>query len=165
MYLNSIRSKELVFTDKNDIKYNSYQKGKMNIICELPKLKIPFGIENNYNKYELKFELDYTCKYLKPLIRKIEEEVSKKLGMDMNECLRSNIREKDKYQDLLTVKVPHYRNKFSSKINSKNENIYLPTFHDIAPNTYASSTIHIKKLWNIDNKFGLLIELKSLTIL
>ena len=162
MYLNTIRSKELVFTDRNDIKYNSYQKGKVNVICELPKLKIPFGIENNYNKYELKFELDDSSKFVKPLIRKIEEEVAKQLG---EETLCSNIREKEKYQDLLTVKVPHYRNKFSAKINSKNDNVYLPTFHDIQPNTYASATIHIKRYWKLGDKFGLLIELKSLTIL
>ena len=137
----------------------------MNIICGLPKLKIPFGIENNYNKYELKFELDDYCKYLKPLIRKIEEQVAQKLDMDIDESLRSNIREKEKFQDLLTVKVPHYRNKFSAKINSKNENVYLPTFHDIHPSTYASATIHIKRYWKLDDKFGLLIELKSLTVL
>jgi hypothetical protein len=165
MYLNTIKSKNLVFTDKNDIKYESYENGKINILCELPKLKIPFGIEHNYNKYELKFELDDSCKYVKLLIQKLEKNLSKKLDMSIDESLRSNIRVNQKYNDLLTVKVPNYRNKFSAKINSRNDNVYLPTFYDIQPNTYASAKIHIKKYWKLDDKFGLLIELKSLTIL
>jgi hypothetical protein len=165
MSLHTISTNKLVFTDRNVIKYETYEQGNVNLIADLPKLKIPFGIENNYNKYELKFEIDDTCKFIKPLIRKIEEHLSEKLEMDIGECLRSNIREKGTYKDLLTVKVPNYRNKFLTKIESKNDNIYLPTILDIPKNCYASSRIHIKKYWVLNGKFGLLIELKSLTIL
>ena len=37
--------------------------------------------------------------------------------------------------------------------------------YDVDKNMYASSTIHIKKFWILNNKYGLLIELKKLTIL
>lgn len=164
MQLHNICSDNIVLTSKNDIKYNSYEKGHVNIVLDLPKLKIPFGIENNYNKYEIKLELDDTCKFIKPLIRKIEKYIAETKGLE-NFKLVSNIRENGKYNDLLTIKIPYYRNKFMSKIESKNENIYLPTFYEIEKNMYASSTIHIKKFWILNNKYGLLIELKKLTIL
>ena len=164
MSLNTISSKNLRYTQRNDIKLETYEKGNINIMLDLPKLKLPFGIENNYNKFELKFELDDNCKYVQPLIRKIEEDLAEKLDLN-KEHLRSNIRESDKYKDLLIVKVPNYRNKFLAKIESKNENIYLPTFYDIQENMYASATIHIKKYWVLPEKYGLLIELKKLIIL
>lgn len=164
MQLHNICSDNIVLTSKNDIKYNSYEKGNVNIVLDLPKLKIPFGIENNYNKYEIKLELDDKCKFIKPLIRKIENYIEEIKGLD-NFKLVSNIRENGTYNDLLTIKIPYYRNKFMSKIESRNEDIYLPTFYDIGKNMYASSTIHIKKFWILNNKYGLLIELKKLTIL
>lgn len=163
MSLQTISQKNIIFTDKNDIKYDSYEKGNINIVLDLPILKVPFGLEENYGKFEIKFELDDKCKYVKNIIKKVEEELSEQRDVSESE-LRSNIREKEGYKDLLIVRVPFYRNRFISKIKSNNDNLYLPTFYDLYKNMKASATIQLKKCWIYENKYGITVELKSLTI-
>ena len=163
MALKSINQSNILFLEKNILKYDSYEKGNINIILDIPILSIPFGLEEGYGKFEIKFELNDKCDHLYNIFDKIEKEMKEKLDVG-DRTLHKTIRGKKPYKDLLTVRIPYYKNTFLATIKSKNDDIHLPTMFDLYKNVKASAKIHIKKYWIIDDKYGFTPELKSITI-
>ena len=163
MALKSINKSNILFLEKNILKYDSYEKGNINIVLDIPLSSIPFGLEEGFGKYEIKFALNDNCKHIYNIIEKIEAEMEEKLDIG-DRKIHKTIRHKEPYTDLLTVRVPYYKNRFLPTITSKNDDIYLPTFYDVYKKMNATATIHIKKYWMIDDKFGITPELKSLTV-
>ena len=156
MKLNEFKIEDLTMNN-NNIYYNN-----KSLILELNENIIPFGLENEYNKYLLKLE-DNNSK----LIIKIIEDIEKKLkNIFPNIKLKSTIRKKEGFKDLLICKLKEINNKFCSSFYCKRDDRYLSTIFDLKKNDKIKCKIKIGKYWKIKDKLiGLYIEIIEIILL
>ncbi len=143
---------------KNNLYYNN-QRVIINIPCMLCK----GGITQQYNKYQIKLEINSEDFYnfLKLLEEQNKKHCSKSAGYKSN-----IIKENNRYY--LIIKVPYRYKKIEIDIHS--DKIYLPTIADIKDNTKLKCNICIPKIWNFqsdDGHFmsGTIMEVKDITIM
>ena len=90
-----------------------------------PEVYVPFGIENQYNNYLFKIQLDLTKKNnlnLYNFIIKLEEKINEYI----NDNIKSQVRVSKKYRPLLTCKIPYSYGKIQCNIkNINNENLNI----------------------------------------
>jgi len=141
-----------------------------------PKLLVPFGIDNEYNKYILRLELDgkdsdLEQQYFKKIILHIEKLIKKKLNIEDIE-FKSVIKNRDEKSDLIECKIKTIKNNIITKIEYEDKiNNYLKTIFDLPKQSYVKTEFEIYGLWDYrnekkeKNKCGLIIYISNIIVL
>ena len=139
-----------------------------------PKILIPFGLENEYNKYLIKIELDKNNKdhnHLKKVILNIENIIKKKLNVNDNE-FKSIISTRKNENFYIDCKIKTIKNNIITSINFEDkENNYLKTIFEIPKYSNAKVQLEINGIWDYrnelkeDNKIGLIIYINEIIIM
>ena len=147
-----------------------------------PIIKIPFGLENEYNKLIIKGELDDSENnkhkneiiHFKKLINIIEKNIRKKLDLDddTNEIFKSIIKKRNNKLDMVECRVKKMKNNILTTIEFEDKkNNYLKTIYDTPKQSYAKIQIEIDGLFdyrnenNEKNKVGLIVYILKIIIL
>jgi len=142
--------------ENNNIYYNN------NILSfELNEFKIPFGLENEYNKYLLKLEVEES----NLLINIIEQLENKLQNMYPNIKCKSTIRKNKNFKNLLICKLKEVNNKFCSSYYCNRDDRYLSTILDLKKNDIIKCKIKVGKYWNMNNKVGIYIEITEIILI
>ena len=153
-----------------------------------PKIKIPFGIDNEYDKYFLRLELDEEDEnidgskhiYFRKIINHLENLIKKKLDIDDIE-FKSIIRKRPermgekinhKSTELLEFRIKKMKNSILTEIEYEDkENNYLKTIFDIPKQSYAKVLCEIYGYWDYRNenksanKIGLIVYINKIIVL
>lgn len=139
-----------------------------------PPILAPFGIDNEYNKYLLKMEIDEEKHFhLKKIINHIEKIIKKKLEMeeDSNE-FKSVLKKRFNKSDLLECRIKTMKSSILTNIEYEDkENNYLKTIFDLPKQNYIKAQIEIYGFFDYrnekkeKNKIGLIIYVNKIIIL
>ena len=154
---------------------NIYQIFHDNTILKFwtPDILVPFGIDNEYNKYLLKLEFDDSEKnsHFKKIILHIEKLIKEKIGINENEfksCVKTRLNKKD----LLECRLKSVKNNIITSIEYMNkEEGYLKTIYDIPKLSMIKAQIEINGLWDYrginskeTNNAGLIIYIHKIIV-
>jgi hypothetical protein len=155
------------------MKFNDQKKNFTNILnnqdkiikIKTPKLKCPFGIEFEYNKYLIKLELtglknNNEIIEFNDLIQSYIKEIQEYMK-NSNLIYSDFIRYSDKYDPLMKFFLPVRYDKFEVDFY-KNGN--LTTFKDINKNDYLQLEMELISIWKLKNKYGLNFKIKKIFI-
>lgn len=136
------------------------------------KILCPFGIDNEYNKYLLKLEVNNEKDedtHLKKLILHIENLIRKKLDMDESEF--KSIIKKRNNSDLIECRIKTIKNSILTIIEYEDkDNNYLKTIFDIPKQSYLKVQFEINGLWDYrndkkdKNKCGLIVYITKIIV-
>lgn len=171
-----LESDKIEFKEMSENIYQIYHDGDV-LKFWTPKILIPFGLENEYNKYIVKLEFDKdeyenaTHIQLKKLILKIENLIKKKKEIDDIE-FKSVIKNRVNKSDMIECRIKNLKGKIGTAIEYKDkENNYLKTIFDMPKNSYVRAQIEINGLWDYrtdkkeKNKTGLIVYVNKIVIL
>ena len=172
--MDEITSLKIEHTSQNY--YNIKNKNK-NIKIKLNNVLCPFGIDEQYGHYIIKFELDQSNDKHLEVITKIKEFENK-----MMEQLKAsdeewkgliNIRENNNI--FIEARIKKIKNNLLTKLTFEdNETNYLKTIYELKNNFYSNIVLEIPTLWDFRknnfeeeqvNKIGLLLNLFSIHVL
>lgn len=143
-----------------------------------PKILAPFAIDNEYDKYLIKLELDErdTNKnnlehiHLKKILLHIEKIIKKKLNIDDVE-FKSVIKTREKKNDLIEGRIKTIKNTILTVIEYEDkETHYLKTIFDLPKQSYVKVQFEIYGLWDYrnenkdKNKAGLIIYVTKINV-
>jgi hypothetical protein len=139
-----------------------------------PTLKVPFGIDNEYNKYLLRLELndnESDQKHFKKIILHIENLIKKKMNVEDNE-FKSVIRERQNNNSLIETKIKTVKKIITTIIEYEDkDNNYLKTIFDLPKQSNVKIQLEIYGLWDYrtdkkeSNKIGLIIYVNKIIVL
>ena len=130
------------------------------LIIKTPIVKIPFGLEKEYNNMVVKLELPKDKIFTK-LIDAIEKKFCELLNIEtINSQLR--LSKNEKYGDLLLTKIIRYKERSFITVNRGNKMEYI---RNLKKGEKGIATIEIDKLWKYDDKYTYKIKLKELALL
>ena len=142
-----------------------------------PPILVPFGLDNEYDKYIIRLELDEKDKnnlnhdHLKKILLHIEKLVKEKLNIDDIE-FKSIIKKREKKNDLIECKIKTMKNNIISSIEYEdNDNNYLKTIFDLPKQSYVKVLFEVYGLWDYrndkkeKNKIGLILYANKIIVL
>jgi len=140
-----------------------------------PKILVPFGIYEEYNKSLLGMELDDEKHiehiHFKKVIKHIENLIKKKLNIEDTE-FKSIIKNRIPKNDLLECRIKSIKNNVITYIDYEDkENNYLKTVYDLAKQSYIKAELEINGLWDYRtekkerNKVGLIVYVTKIIVL
>jgi len=140
-----------------------------------PRILLPFGVYNEYNKSLLGMELDdenyIDHIHFKKVIRHIENLIKKKLNLEDNE-FKSIIKNRHPKNDLLECRIKSIKNNVITLIEYEDKEAnYLKTVYDIPKQSYIKAQIEINGLWDYrteikeKNKVGLIVYVTKIIVL
>jgi len=147
----------------NENLYKIFYNNKK-IIMPINDAKVPFGLENNYNKYKLKIELKDND--TKDMIYEIENYLMDHFKITEKK-FKSSIRKNKKYVDLLICNLKKYNNNIIVKIKYNSEDDYLKTIYDISKDHIGNYSVHIDSVWyypDSDFELGMNIFVNKINI-
>ena len=139
-----------------------------------PKILTPFGIDNEYNKYLLRLELERKNNiehdHLKKILLHIENLIKKKLDVEDIE-FKSIIRVRGERNDLVETRIKCMKNTIITTIEYEDkDNNYLKTIFDMPKNSYIKTQFEIFGLWDYrtekkeKNKIGLIVYVSKIIV-
>lgn len=138
-----------------------------------PLILAPFGIDNEYNKYLLKLEINEKIEehlHLKKLLLHIENLVKKKLNMDDVE-FKSIVKTRINNCDLIETRLKNIKNNITTIIEYEDkDNNYLKTVFDLKKQSQIKVQVEINGLWDYrnekkdKNKCGLIIYITKIIV-
>jgi hypothetical protein len=139
-------SEKIDFKEMSENIYQIYHDGNI-LKFWTPKILIPFGIENEYNKYIVKLELDkddydnIEHQKLKKLILHIENLIKKKKDIEDIE-FKSIIKNRLNKSDMIECRLKNLKGTIGTLFEYKDkENNYLKTIFDMPKNSYVRAQI------------------------
>lgn len=160
----------------NNITEHIYQVIHDNTVLRFwsPKILTPFGVDNEYNKYIMKLELEGENNehiHLKKIVLHIEKLIRSKLSIDDIE-FKSILRERGSKNDLIECRIKSVKNIITTIVEFEDkENNYLKTIFDIPKQSYVKVQFEINGLWDYrtekkeKNKSGLIVYLTKIIVL
>jgi hypothetical protein len=139
-----------------------------------PKILIPFGLENEYDKYIIKLELtdNPEHEHLKKLILHIEKLIKKKMNIDEEHQFKSIIKKRDNKSDMIECRIRNIKNNIITSIEYEDQdNNYLKTIYDLPKFSNIKVQFEINGLWdyrsekNEKNKVGLIVYANKIIVL
>ena len=137
-----------------------------------PLILAPFGIDNEYNKYLLKLEIDEKIEehiHLKKILLHIENLIKKKLEITDLE-FKSIIKHREN-GDLVEARLKTIKNNITTIVDFEDkENNYLKTIFDIKKQTYYKVQLEINGVWDYrndkkeKNKSGLILYITKIIV-
>lgn len=138
-----------------------------------PLILAPFGIDNEYNKYLLKLEIDDKIDehvHLKKILLHIENLIKKKLDISDLE-FKSIIKYRENNSDLIEPRLKNIKNNITTIIDFEDkENNYLKTIFDIKKQSYYKVQLEINGFWDYRtekkerNKSGLIVYVTKIIV-
>jgi hypothetical protein len=132
-----------------------------------PKILVPFGLENEYEKYIVKLELksdNEEHNYFKKIIQHLENLIKKKLKIEDNEEFKSIIQTRKNNNQFIECKIKTIKTNLITTVEYQDiDNNYLKTLYDLPKQTYIKALIEINGLWDYrtdkkdKNKIGLTV--------
>lgn len=144
-----------------------------------PPILLPFGLDNEYDKYLIRLELDekdinnnnFNHTHLKKIVLHIEKIVKEKLNIDDNE-FKSIIKKRERKDDLIECKIKTMKNNIVTTIEYQDtDNNYLKTIFDLPKQSYVKVLFEIYGLWDYrndkkeKNKVGLILYANKIIVL
>jgi hypothetical protein len=141
------------------------------------EIMIPFGLENEYNKYFIKLELtDENHGYLKQVINHIEKMVMEKLNiepMEFKSVVRKRENEHIKKKDMIECKLKTFKDKITTEIQYMDEDThYLKTIYDLPKQSNVKVLFEVYGIWDYrtegkkeKNKIGLILYANKIMVL
>jgi hypothetical protein len=139
-----------------------------------PILKVPFGIDNEYNKYLLRLELndeEGDQQHFKKIILHIEKLIKKKLNLENIE-FKIVIRDRKNSNSLIETKIKTVKKIITTAIEFEDkDNNYLKTIFDLPKQSNVKIQLEIYGLWdyrnekNESNKIGLIVYVNKIIVL
>ena len=139
-----------------------------------PKILVPFGLENEYNKYIIKLELtdNPEHEHLKKLILYIEKLIKKKMNINEEHQFKSIIKKRENKNDIIECRIQTIKNSVITSIEYEDkENDYLKTIYDLSKFSNVKIQFEINGLWdyrcekNEKNKVGLIVYANKIIVL
>lgn len=167
----SFKIRNITHEKENKNYYKLYYNNE-NIKIWTPYMRVPFGFENNYEKYLLKLEFNEFNKntqmiHIYNVIKTLEQYIRETFNIE-DEELRSSIRENNNYNKLLTAKFIQRKDRVLTKVIFENNDDYLKTVYEIEKNSEVKCLLEIKKVWvYIKSKkkmAGLMVYIKELRV-
>lgn len=134
----------------------------------------PFSLDNEYNKYLLKLEINEKNEehiHLKKLILHIENLIKKKVGIEESE-FKSIIKNRNNKPDLIECRLKTMKNNILTLIEYEDkDNNYLKTIFDLPKQSNIKVQIEINGLWDYrnekkeKNKCGLIVYITKIIVL
>jgi len=166
---------KLEFKKNNE---NIYQILHDNTVLKFwsPPILLPFGLDNEYDKYLIRLELDekdnnFNHNHLKKIFLHIEKIVKEKLNINDNE-FKSIIKKREKKDDLIECKIRTMKNNIITTIEYQdNDNNYLKTIFDLPKQSYVKVLFEIYGLWDYrndkkeKNKVGMILYANKIIVL
>ena len=149
---------KLEYCDK-DSKFVNVRYNDSELTFFSPSMKLPFGLEKEYNNYY--FKLEFTTKKNNTDIINFKlfiEKLEKTFNEFLEEDIPSQIKYNNKYDPLLICKIPNRFNKLQCIIKEKSENINI---YNIEKGSYIKCLLFIDKIWKYNNNFYYKIKVKS----
>lgn len=172
--MNKINIENIIFGSSSNNFYNI--KNKRSNKCLKFKLKnvfLPFGLDEEYNNYYLKFELndnDIEHVEFKNTIKLIEDKIINEFKCSDNE-LKNVIKKRNEKKDLLVCRIKKFKTNISINISyNDKDNNYLKTVFDIGKNIFADIDIEISSLWDFrhlskeENNIGLIVYISKIHV-
>jgi len=145
-----------------------------------PKIEAPFGIDNEYNKYLLKLEIDerdsnkYFSEhtYFKKIILHIEKLIKKKLDIEDIE-FKSVLKVRPNKGELLECRIKTLKKNIMTEIEFIDKDThYLKTVFDMPKNCWVTTQIELYGIWDYrdetkgkeKNKVGLILYVNKIKI-
>jgi len=120
-----------------------------------PPILAPFGIDNEYNKYLLKLELNENIEkhiHLKKIILHIENLIKKKLNIQ-DEEFKSVIKKRPNKKDLIECRIKTIKNSIQTRIEYEDkDNNYLKTIFDLQKQSNIKLQLEINGFWDYRNE-------------
>jgi len=168
---------KLEFKKNNE---NIYQILHDNTVLKFwsPPILLPFGLDNEYDKYLIRLELDekdinnnnFNHSHLKKIFLHIEKIVKEKLNIEDNE-FKSIIKKREKKDDLIECKIKTMKNNIVTTIEYQdNDNNYLKTIFDLPKQSYIKVLFEIYGIWDYrndkkeKNKSGLILYITKIIV-
>ena len=121
------------------------------ITIKTPKMYIPFGVEKYYNNYLLKIQFrnikeNEELKDLEDFFLKLE----KKFSELIKDNIPSSISYSEKYDPLLTIKLPQQSNKFTCNAYKGTDPLSI---FNIEKGNYCNCELLIDSIWYFKDKY------------
>ena len=148
-----------------------------------PKILVPFGIDNEYNKYLMKLEVDEndSNKYknehihLKRIIMHLEKMIKEKIEIEIenkeNDEFKSILKKRFNKSDMIECRIKTLKTKIITEVEYEDkENNYLKTIFDIPKQSYVKVQLEINGLWDYrnekqdKNKCGLIVYITKIIV-
>ena len=140
------------------------------ILLNTDVLYCPFGLERVYNDYYLKLcfrgmknnkELNDLCFF----IYKLEKKIIEMLNIS-EDTFKSQFRFSEKYEPLLTVKIPVVKDQFSCEcVETVEDRAGVPfNIYKIEPKTKMKLTLLIDRIWFFKGNYSYKIKAKKIEI-
>ena len=143
------------------------------IKINLKKVFLPFGLDQEYDNYYLKFELDeknYEHNDFLMFIKKLEEKITIDFQCK-NDEFKPIMKTRENKKDLLICRLKKFKNNIQIQIKFQDEkNNYLKTVFDLDKNIFVDIELELNNLWDFrknseeNNKLGLIINISKIYI-
>jgi hypothetical protein len=172
--MNKINIENIIFGDSSNNFYSIKNKrSNKSIKFKLKNVFLPFGLDEEYNNYYLKFELDeHNLEHIefKNTITLLEKKIMNDFKCSEIE-FKNIIKKRENKKDLLACRIKKFKSNISINITYENkENNYLKTIYDINKNIYTDIDIEINSLWDFrnsskdENNIGLIIYISKIHV-
>jgi hypothetical protein len=141
---------------------------------------VPFGLDNEYDKYIIRLELDendsnksgLNHEHLKKIFLHIEKIIKEKTNSKDNQ-FKSIIKKRENKKDLIECKIKTIKNSITTVIEYEDTtNNYLKTIFDLPKQSYVKILFEIYGLWDYriegkeeNNKVGLILYANKIIVL
>jgi hypothetical protein len=142
-----------------------------------PCMLVPFGIDNQYDKYIIKLEVndkEEEQNHFKKIIEQIEKFVIEKKDVVNKEQFKSIIQNRPNKNSFIESKIKTMKSTILTQIEYKdNEKHYLKTVLDLPKQSKVKTLLEIYGIWdyrteenrNEKNKMGLIVYANKITVL
>lgn len=167
---------KLIFTDvTSNIKSILYDDKPLKFWS--PSMLVPFGIDNQYDKYIIKLEIndqDEEHNHLKKIIEQIEKFVIDKKNVENKEQFKSIIQNRINKNSFIESKIKMVKNNIVTQIQYEDtDKHYLKTVLDLPKQSKVKTLFEIYGIWdyrtegniNEKNKIGLIVYTSKITVL
>ena len=165
--------KTLKIEQKNN-NYYSLKNGRFNIKIKIPYVLCPFGIDNEYNNYVLKLELQKSnVHHIKILeeIKQFEEKIKNHFNVEDKQW-KSIIHERENGNIFLEPKIKKMKGKLIVDLTYEdNQTNYLKTIYELEKNKNMDVVLEIPTLWDFRkedeeniNKIGFLFNVNKIHV-
>ena len=172
--MNKVNIDNIIFEKIKGNFYNIKNKRTNKYIkYKLKNVFLPFGLDEEYNNYYLKFELENNNiehGNFKNTMLELENKIKNDFSCTNNE-FKNIIKLRDEKKDLLVCRLKKFKNNININITYDNkEEGYLKTIFEINKNVYTDIEIEVNNLWDFrhlskeENKLGLLIYITKIHV-
>jgi len=160
--------------DQKTSNYYSLKNGRFNIKLKVSKVICPFGLDEEYKNYVLKFELNESNSgHIKCIedIKQFEENMKEHFNVKDNEW-KSLIHRRENNNIFLECKIKKIRNKLLIDASYEDtQSHYLKTIYELEKNKIMDVVLEIPTLWDFRkqdeeniNKIGLLLNVNKIHV-